>query len=381
MEPNPDRIHILTLKEIEGTLSAEEKKYLYEAITENAEAFRQWQSIHQVLGQQQLQEANESMQRHSVQATIAAANKRRRNFAIKTWFIAAAVLLLVCSSLYLFRVKLQPSNRYLMAAMPILDKKYLQLEKVGGKILNLPEKDSIIQTDGITFSCTGNTLQFTTQGQQPGLYKLNVPYGMNYRVILSDGTIVQLNAGTAITFPLQFTGRHREVAVNGEAFLTVAKKAQQPFRVYLPGSQVEVLGTSFNVNTYDSGVARISLDEGAVNVLRDKEILPLAPGYEAVSVPGKALAKQPFDRNTVLSWRKGKQEFSKDATLLDVCRALPRFYGIDVQLADTNKLKRSDPVMPLDRQVPLAAFLKILRRIDPTSHYDFDEQTKILKVQ
>jgi len=381
MEPNPDRIYILTLKEIEGTLSPEEKEYLYEAITENAEAFRQWQSIHQVLGHQQLQEAHESMQRYSVQETIAVANKRRRNFAIKTWSIAAAVVLLVCSSLYMFRVKLQPSTRYLMAAMPIFDKKYLQLEKVGEKIINLPEKDSIIQTDGITFSCTGNTLQFTTQGQQPGLYKLNVPYGMNYRIVLSDGTIVQLNAGTAITFPLQFSGRHREIAINGEAFLTVAKNAQQAFRVYLPGSQVNVLGTSFNVNTYDGGIDKIALDEGAVKVLNGKESMPLAPGDEGVAVPGKALAKRPFDRNTVLGWRNGIHEFEENATLLDVCLALPRFYGIEMQLADTNKLKRSDPVVTLNRQIPPAAFLKHIHEIDSTFHYSFDERNKILFVQ
>jgi len=381
MEPNTDRISILTLKEIEGSISLEEKEYLYETIAENEEAFQRWQSLHQALGHQQLQEARESMQRHSIQDIIIVAGKRRRNFAIKTWSIAAAVLLLVCGSLYMFRVKLQPSNRYLMAAMPIPNKKHLQLEKIDGEIINLPEKDSIIQTDGITFSCTGNMLQFTTQGQQSGLYKLNVPYGMNYRVTLSDGTIVQLNAGTAIIFPLQFTGRHREVTVNGEAFLTVAKKAQQPFRVHLPGSQVEVLGTSFNVNTYDSGEARIALDEGAVKILDGKDAMLLAPGYEGIVIPGNALATRPFNRDTVLAWRKGKQEFGKNATLLDICRALPRFYGIEMKLKDTVKLKRSDPVVSLDRQVPLAALLEHIQEIVPTFHYYFDEQTKFLLVQ
>ncbi len=95
------------------------------------------------------------------------------------------------------------------------------------------------------------------------------PKGGQYKLILADGTKVWLNAASSITYPTSFTGKNREVNISGEVYMEVKKDAKKPFRVILKdGGEVEVLGTSFNINAYgddEEGIATTLL-EGSVRV-------------------------------------------------------------------------------------------------------------------
>ena len=53
--------------------------------------------------------------------------------------------------------------------------------------------------------------------------------GSEYRLILSDGTKVWLNAESQLIYPVRFTGENREVIMKGEACFEVAKKEKQTF--------------------------------------------------------------------------------------------------------------------------------------------------------
>src|SRR5690606_10744959 len=90
---------------------------------------------------------------------------------------------------------------------------------------------------------------------------LSVRYNMDFKLLLSDGTEVWMNSGTQLRFPFNFNGKTREVYLEGEAYFKVAKNADRPFIVHANGTQVQVLGTSFNVSTYDDEVVT-SLVEG-----------------------------------------------------------------------------------------------------------------------
>lgn len=57
---------------------------------------------------------------------------------------------------------------------------------------------------------------------------VRVPRGSEYRLILSDGTKVWLNAESQLIYPVRFTGENREVIMKGEACFEVAKKEKQP---------------------------------------------------------------------------------------------------------------------------------------------------------
>lgn len=95
---------------------------------------------------------------------------------------------------------------------------------------------------------------------------LNVPRGGEYKLVLSDGTRVHANAESRLTYPVSFTGNKREVYLTGEALFEVAKDTLHPFIVHTPYGIVEVVGTRFNVNTYEKNQTTVTLEEGAVKV-------------------------------------------------------------------------------------------------------------------
>jgi transmembrane sensor len=87
------------------------------------------------------------------------------------------------------------------------------------------------------------------------------------RLVLSDGTIVTLNSGTAFKYPLSFNGKNREVYLNGEAFFDVHKDKEHPFIIHTNNMNVRVLGTAFNIKSYDSeSRSETSLIHGSIEV-------------------------------------------------------------------------------------------------------------------
>ncbi len=70
------------------------------------------------------------------------------------------------------------------------------------------------------------------QKEQPGTVKMNeviIPYGKKSQLVMEDGTKVWLNAGSRLAFPTKFTGKKREVFLEGEAYFEVAKSSERPF--------------------------------------------------------------------------------------------------------------------------------------------------------
>ena len=75
-----------------------------------------------------------------------------------------------------------------------------------------------------------------------------------------------LNAGTEFRYPVSFTENRREVYLSGEAYFEVRQDKNKPFVVWTGEVQIEVLGTAFNVNSYNSDRVEAVLVEGSVNV-------------------------------------------------------------------------------------------------------------------
>ncbi|WP_121809666.1 FecR family protein [Mucilaginibacter kameinonensis] len=71
------------------------------------------------------------------------------------------------------------------------------------------------------------------------------------KIQLPDGSRVWLNMGSKLTYNNDFGTDQRRVSLVGEAFFDVVKDAQRPFIVTTPTISVRVLGTKFNVRSYD----------------------------------------------------------------------------------------------------------------------------------
>ncbi|TWV88666.1 FecR family protein [Chitinophaga pinensis] len=166
-----------------------------------------------------------------------------------------------------------------------------------------------------------NTIEWNT---------LTVPPKTDYRIELSDGTEVHLNASSTLRFPFIFPGKTREVYLEGEAYFTVAHNPKQPFIVHTGTTSVIALGTAFNVNSYDGNTITTSLVTGTVVTdVGDSLDVTLKPGYEAIYRPGERFKVKRFDENVTLGWRDGIFRFH-NKPLEEVIPVLKRWFGLKV---------------------------------------------------
>ena len=90
--------------------------------------------------------------------------------------------------------------------------------------------------------------------------------GKRKTVRLPDGSLITLEPNSKLTYPDQFTGNTREVALTGEAFFEVQPNHEKPFIVHTANIMATVLGTSFNVEAYPNGIAKVVVATGRVKV-------------------------------------------------------------------------------------------------------------------
>src|SRR5690606_11338540 len=118
--------------------------------------------------------------------------------------------------------------------------------------------------------------------------EVQTPRGDRSLTVLDDGTQVWLNANSTLRFATDFVaGNTREVFLDGEAFFDVVEDKSKPFIVHASGVSVEVLGTAFNVLSYDDdGVVETTLVRGKIDIVPNggdsNSHLTLLPNQRAV---------------------------------------------------------------------------------------------------
>ena len=158
---------------------------------------------------------------------------------------------------------------------------------------------------------------------------VRVPRGSEYRLILSDGTKVWLNAESQLIYPVRFTGENREVIMKGEACFEVAKKEKQPFVVKTKDVAVKVLGTFFNVEAYPEKKDVITtLVEGRINVSDGERERVVEPGQQIIATGDELLVKQ-VRAEEFVSWTRGVCFFT-DTSLEQIMEKLSRWYDVEV---------------------------------------------------
>ena len=201
---------------------------------------------------------------------------------------------------------------------------------------------------GIVYSANGNekrNLQYNV---------LQTPRGGEYQITLADGSMVQLNSGTQLKFPVVFDKEKREVYLTGEAFFEVQKDEKRPFYVIADGIKIRVYGTSFNVNTHDKERVQTVLVEGSIGLSAEKggpeyQMKPSQLGeYRRTdaSVNVKTVDIEPY-----VSWKDGFFVF-ENQTMEQIMNTLSLWYDVDVfytneqlkNLHFTGHVKRYDQI-------------------------------------
>ncbi|PWK16125.1 FecR family protein [Arcicella aurantiaca] len=97
---------------------------------------------------------------------------------------------------------------------------------------------------------------------------------------LPDGTKITLSKNSTISYPTNFNGTNREVNLEGEGFFDVHHDNAHPFIIHTQGTDVKVLGTSFNVRAYNAQV-QVVVKTGRVQFSKNNSRVILEKGQKA----------------------------------------------------------------------------------------------------
>lgn len=167
--------------------------------------------------------------------------------------------------------------------------------------------------------------------EKTGYYQVTTPRGSEFKMVLADGTTVWMNAGSSLRFPQFFTGKCREVYVRGELYFEVARDDENPFVVSMEGGyKVKVLGTEFNIRSYDGEQCRTTLIRGKVSIENDSVQTILLPGQQAIQRKGQQCVEvEEVNVSEVVAWRRGVFLFD-NTRLEDIMEELGRWYDVEV---------------------------------------------------
>jgi transmembrane sensor len=297
----------------------------------------------------------------------------------KRWFqIAAAAVLILCGFvLYNMVGKNNSPQQEIVktkteqqdiapggnkAVLTLADGSQIILDSAANGNLASQGNAKVIKLDGqLAYNTSGSSTEV--------LYNtITTPKGGQYQLVLADGSKVWLNAASSLRYPATFSGNERKVELTGEGYFEIAKNSSMPFRVNVAGkSEVEVLGTHFNINAYSDEVSiNTTLLEGIVKVsatgsgLTTKDSKLLSPGQQAQqNSTGQIAVKKNNDIDEVMAWKNGKFIF-QDADIQSIMRQIERWY--DVEVSFNGNITKEQFVGLIPRNVNISQILKMLEK-------------------
>lgn len=247
---------------------------------------------------------------------------KKRTGIISLISAAAAITIFAVFLPELFR---QPSqyqtkeNIQFFTANTSLDEVVLEVENKSTEII----KDSFIAMNCPDKKCKKNAdIEYQT---------VRTPRGKDFHIILSDGTEVWLNTESSLRFPNHFTGKERRVILKGEAFFNVAHNKKYPFIVCTEGIDTKVLGTKFNVCSYNKEQRHVTLVEGKVEVNnnKSKESSILSPGQNITYDSEDKAQINEVNTAVYTAWTEGMFYF-EDKPLKEIMNTIGRWYNVDI---------------------------------------------------
>lgn len=250
---------------------------------------------------------------------------------------------------------------------PALPRAYMAV--AGGKIIALDSvrEGQVVEEGGIRFVKKGEEVMLLDMPSvvSDAIHIVSVPRGGHYKLLLSDGSHVWINAASSVSFPAKFSGGERRVRVTGEVFFDVAHDNDKPFFVEFGNAAIKVLGTRFNVNAYaDEKYQNVTLAKGLVELEFSNHKQQLKPGQEILLDSSGKFKINNADTAIALSWKENKFLF-RNTDIRQIMRQLSRWYNVDVMYED---YPAGHFNAEISRDLPVS---KILRYLEMTGEVHF----------
>ena len=376
----PEDIAVLIEKYLNGAISAEERLQLdqwYSSLADDEAALP--------VSSEDEKDISERLQRR-IFNTIAHYRNHTRRLFFRGWqlpVIAASVILILVSIAayyYIFPGKFPkaslaqkdpvPAEAGIVpggnrALLTLADGSTIVLDSASNGMLSRQGNVKVLKLDNGLLSYTGQGMK-KSENNETVFNTISTPRGGQYQVTLSDGTKVWLNAASSVSFPVAFTATGRSVSVTGEAYFEVAHDRHRPFKVQINDSEIEVLGTHFNVNAYeDEATVRTTLLEGKIKQTTKDGTLQkiLLQGQQSdIRKNGEISVSSNVDTEEAVAWMQGNFQF-RSADLRAVLRQVSRWYDVDIEykgnvdLHFTGQLPRSENASTLFENLALTGEL------------------------
>lgn len=355
---------------LDGTLTSEEEKVFREWLDEspaNRELLRRVQDERFLLEKLRFRARNDKeIAWKKIQLRI---HKKPLNF-IRFVRYAAVIVVFVCVGFIIREFALagtEEENQEVAVAVPIKGGYKACLKLANGEHYVLDSLSEITaQVDGVVIrSGEKGTIMVSEQSSDimedhVEYNRIEVPKGGEYKLLLADGTQVWINSSSNFEFPSRFSGKERRVRLSGEAYFEVTKDAEKPFIVEVGDKNVQVLGTSFNINDYN-GSFTTTLVTGRVEVHVGQQDYILDPSMQ-IKVENENVTLAKVDTREFVSWKDGLFVF-KNQCLHEALNTLSRWYDVDVCYED-QELQDLHFSGTIKRHAEIIEVLKFLERTD-----------------
>lgn len=180
----------------------------------------------------------------------------------------------------------------------------------------------------------------------------------NIKIVLYDGSLVWLNAGSELRYPNTFVENQRVVYLKGEAYFDVTKDNSHPFIVKTISSEISVLGTSFNVNARENSCVT-TLVEGRVRMKHGaKDSVELCAGQQALVTGAEKIRVQEVDTRYYTSWMNNMFAF-RETPLREIATVLEDWYECKCRF-ESSALENIPYTTMVERYSDIDSVLQIL---------------------
>lgn len=213
----------------------------------------------------------------------------------------------------------------------------------------------ILLSVGLNFLLFSGTVSPVKKGDEPVRmaylpteykHEIYTEKGVKARVILPDGSKVWLNSDSRMVYPDRFETDIREIDFSGEAYFDVVRDSLRPLVINTNKDfKVEVLGTKFNLKSYDNDAeARTTLYSGSVNIVskvprgklkESKEVVTKLKPLESCIIRDKQnpIHIKPENPEKQTAWKDGRIIF-ESTPMVETIKILERWHGVEFEVKD-----------------------------------------------
>ena len=184
----------------------------------------------------------------------------------------------------------------------------------------------------------GYLIHSIPSANEVSMNEVSVPNGNRSSVVLPDGSKVWLTNGSKLIYPEIFSGKTRNVKLEGEAYFTISHNKEKPFFVNLGKQRIKVLGTEFSVLAYpDDNILQVDLVNGEVQL----DVYEGNNSSKYKSYQLKPLHSLVLDKTSGIIeninipdsfykyWQEGIYEFNHES-FAELAKKIERIYGVKV---------------------------------------------------